>query len=362
MMFQLRYQQTDVSVLPGLESRVRNQYPTSSVADETLRAIRDTAREQDGLRLRRAFLRFEVNPTKHLRGKALLDFARLLYEEDKTLMVRALFADFSPMERLDLRIGIVKVPFSLFERVHAAELEIAEKGPTHELLHHLRFVGPEVGAMIKITPLPKKRWLHIYGGALDAGSLGGQTSRAPGVLALRLLSRPIDHLQIGAGLVVRPHAADAWWEELRFRYQEYEKGLAYSADAVVSIDPFIIRAEWLAGDRTDNDVLVPVKQRRGDARTFMAMWGMVTARFPVSTLHLMPALRAEWLDTDREHDDVGSILHVTAAINVDFSERLRLMLDMSRHFVQYGTKNWMFDIVRYDTDYTTGTLQFQLRL
>ena len=76
----------------------------------------------------------------------------------------------------------------------------------------------------------------------------------------------------------------------------------------------------------------------------------------------MPAARIEYLDTDREHGNVGGILHVSAALNVDLSTHVRLLGDVSRHFVQYGTRNWNFDLLRYDTDATTGTLQVQLKL
>jgi hypothetical protein len=365
MMFQLRYQQTMVDIMPGLESLVREQFPNPSVTAETIRAIEDTARAQDGVRIHRAFLRLGTRPIESLRGETVLDFARLFSEEDKGQFVRTAFADFTPVDRLSLQLGILDIPFSLFElfdHFNEAKLELSEKGPTHELLHHLGLAGRDIGAVVEVAPLPEKKWLELHGGVLNGGASGGQSYRGPGLLALRAISRPNQHVQLGAGLVYRPSAIDAWWEELRFRYQEYDHGLAYSADVIVTAGPFVVRAEWLSGDRTDNDVLVPLKQRRGEARTFMSTWGMAAARLPIGGVHLIPAFRLEWLDIDREHAATGSMIHLSGAVTLELSERLRLLGDVSRHWVQYGTRNWEFDRIRYDTNYTAVTVQFQLRL
>jgi hypothetical protein len=365
MMFQLRYQQTSVDIVPGLDSLVREQFPNPSVAAETIRAIEDTARAQDGVRIHRAFLRLGTRPIERLRGETVLDFARLFSEEDKGQFVRTAFADFTPVDRVSLQLGILDIPFSLFElfdHFNEAKLELSEKGPTHELLHHLGLAGRDIGAVLEVAPLPERKWLHLHGGVLNGGASGGQSYRGPGLLALRAISQPIEQVQFGAGLVYRPSAIDAWWEELRFRYQEYDQGLAYSADVIVKTGPLVVRAEWLSGDRTDNDVPVPLKQRRGDARTFMSAWGLVAARLPVGSVHLIPAFRLEWLDVDREHTQTGSMIHLSGAVTLELSERLRLLGDVSRHWVQYGTRNWEFDRIRYDTDYTAVTMQFQLRL
>jgi hypothetical protein len=367
MLLQLREQQTKVSIAPGLRSLVMQSYPSASIAADTLRIIEDTARERDGLLLRRAFLRFEVNPTETLRGEVLLDFARLLYPDDPyalgpTQMVRVASAEYSPVEAFAVEAGITELPFSVLEQFHDTGLEVAEEGPTHELLHRLRYVGSDIGVVVRASPLPEKRWLELRGGVFDSGSTGAQGSRAPGLLALRASSEPVGPLRLGAGIVWRPHSIDAWWEELRFRYEDFESGAAFGADATLSFERLVVRAEWLTGKRTDVDVVVPLKQRRGDARTFMSTWGMAALRWPVGGIVVIPALRAEYLDTDREHSNVGGILHFSGAVNVDLSERVRVLADISRHYVQFGTRNWNFDLVRYDTDYTSGTVQVQWKL
>ena len=360
MLIQLRYQETFVTIHPGLTALVMQQYPDPAVSADTLRLIRDTARERDGLRPRRILLDSAGTLAGGLAWQVRLDFARLIYE-DPTQLVRWAFGELEATDHVALTAGIFDIPFSLFETMDEAEIELAERGPTHELLHRLRFTERDLGLLVTLSPLREKRWLQAIAGLIEGGAYGAQSYRGPGLVAARLMSRPSEHLQVGAGLVWRPRPLTAWWEELRFYYTEYDKGLAYGADVTLSFQRVILRAEWLAGDRTDNDVAVPVKERRGDARTFMSEWAMVSIRLPVRGILVTPAARAELLDTDREHP-TGEILHVSAALNVDLSPRVRLLADLSRHYVQIGTRNWEFDRVRYDTDTTTGVLQVQLRL
>jgi hypothetical protein len=360
MLVQMRYQQTAVTVYPGLEALVMQQYPDPAVSADTLRLVRDTARERDGLRPRRILLDSGGELDGGLSWQVRLDFARLIYEDAREV-VRWAFGEVGTLGPLALTLGIFDIPFSLFETMDEAEIELAERGPTHELLHHLRFAERDLGALVTLSPLRERRWVQLVAGVLDGGATGAQSYRGPGLVAGRLTSRPSDHLQIGAGVVWRPRPLTAWWEELRFYYTEYDQGLAYGVDVTLWLRRLVVRAEWLAGDRTDNDVAVPVKQRRGDARTFMSGWAMALVRFHVGGVLVTPAGRAELLDTDREHP-TGAILHVSAALNVDVSDRVRVLADLSRHYVQIGTRNWEFDRVRYDTDATIGVLQVQLRL
>jgi hypothetical protein len=86
----------------------------------------------------------------------------------------------------------------------------------------------------------------------------------------------------------------------------------------------------------------------------MSVWGVAAFRLPLGGHELTPAVRGEYLDTDRERADVGGILHLSGALNLDSSDRVRLLADATRHFVQFGTRNWLFDLVRYDTAYFSG--------
>lgn len=309
---------------------------------------------------------------ERLRGEIRLDLAALLHEEhghghhgggSEHHMLEVFFAEAQPIDALTLQLGLVEVPFSLFELVNDPELELAEKGPTHEILEHLGFAGSDAGAFVGFTPLKDEAHLALEAGFVGGFADGAQNYTGPGVFAARILTGPIDVLRLGAGAVWRPYAADDWFEEYRFRYQTYDRGAAYGLDGTLTLGNFVLRLEWLTGDRTDNDVATPLLIRRGDARTFMGAWGMTALRVPLgSDMALTPALRAEWLDVDREHDDAGGIIHLSAAVSLDFWERWRLLWDLSQHYVQPGTRNWEFGIVRYDTDITTGVVQLQLML
>ena len=68
----------------------------------------------------------------------------------------------------------------------------------------------------------------------------------------------------------------------------------------------------------------------------MAAWGILAVRFPVSRIVAVPALRFEWLDADRQHPGQTNYL-ATAALNLDFTAHVRLLLDLSRDQLRAGT-------------------------
>jgi hypothetical protein len=368
---QLRYQRSAVSELPGLTTIIQNQYPSPSVAADASRTVRDTAAAEDGLSIRRAWLDLEGHPMKHLWARIRLDFAKLLREEPGDdhhggagphHMVEHFFAEAEPFDQLTLQLGLIDIPFSLFELVDDPDLEVAEKGSTHEFLEHLGFAGHDAGALVGVAPLHDRSALELKAGFSGGLAAGAQNYAGPGLFSARVLARPIKSIRLGAGAEWRPRAVDAWFEEYRFRYQAFDRGTAYELDGTLSLGPFSLNLEWVTGDRTDNDVATPRLIRRGDARTFMAAWGMGAMRISLGDMMLTPALRAEWLDVDREHDDAGGIIQMSAALNLDFCERWRVLWDLSQRYVQPGTRNWEFGIIRYDTDATIGTVQVQLAL
>jgi hypothetical protein len=355
-MVQLRYEETRVSIAPGTTALLIQQFAGDPglVADGQ-RLIADSARQTDGLWLRRAFLHAGVNASETMKGEVLLDLARLLYEPDPRQTVRFAYGQYAPISRFTLNAGVL-----LLEDDYVPEF--TERGATHALLEHMRFVGPEVGILMDVAPLPQKRWLHLEAAALDAGAAGGQSFRGPGLLVFRLSTNPVEHLALGGDVSWRPRALTAWWEELRFHYQEYDAGYVIAAHAALMFPRLLVGAEAAAGDRTDNDVSVPLKQRRGDARTWRSVYGMAAVRIPIAGKIVTPAVRAEWLDTDLEHPSVGEILEVTGAVGVEITQRVRLLLDVTRHYVQFGTRNWRYDLARYDADLLTGTMQLQLQM
>jgi hypothetical protein len=358
----VRYQESFVWVSPRTHAIIARDYPQPSATEAALNALRDTAREHDGFALARADLSLAAHPNPHLRGEVRLDFARLLSSEEVSDTVRELYGEWTPARGLALVAGAFAAPFSLHELFESHAFELSPESPSHEFLEHLRYYGRDVGVMVRLAPLAKADALQLDLAALDGGATGAQDYRGPGLFNARLSGEPLKHLRLEAAASVRPRPIRAWWEEFRYRYQAYDSGTALEANAAFSLSHFTVRAEWMAGQRTDNDVQVPLAFRRGAAHSFQAIWGMVAAHFPVRRLTLVPALSGEWIDTDPEHPYVGQILHLSAGISVEFPGKVRALCELSRHLVEAGTRNFSFDIVRYDTDRTTGTLQLQMEL
>ncbi|HVY25223.1 MAG TPA: hypothetical protein VHB79_01675 [Polyangiaceae bacterium] len=357
----VRYKQSWVSISPRLRSLVERQLSDPSLTAASLRAIADTARETDGITPTRAELRLHARTSPALEGELRLDAARLLVAEEAGQAVRELVARWTPLRPVALSVGIFALPFSLHELFEQRSFPLTDEGPSHALLEHLRFYGRDVGIMATLRPL-RDDALSLDLAAADGGAVGAQDYRGPGLLCGRITAQPWRQLQLTSALSVRPHALDAWWEELRYRYQAFDRGAAVSTSAALFLGRWTLRAEWLAGKRTDNDVTVPVALRRGAARAFTALWAMASTELPVRGLKLVPVARAEWLDTDRDHPDVGELIHLSVGLAVDLDRHVRLTGELSRHLVQAGTRDFTFEILRYQADVTSGTLQLQLGL
>ena len=85
----------------------------------------------------------------------------------------------------------------------------------------------------------------------------------------------------------------------------------------------------MIGTRVDHDT-------RYGARSFAAIWALGGYRFKVGPIHLLPAVRVEWLDADRQHA-VGLRRSLSFALNVDFNKNVRLLFDVTRSDVQAGS-------------------------
>lgn len=358
----VRYQESFVWVAPRTRAIVARDYPQPSAAEAAINAIRDTVREHDGFAMSRADLSLAARPNPHLRGEVRLDFARLLSSEEVSDTVREFYAEWTPARPVALVAGVFAAPFSLHELFESHAFELSPESPSHEFLEHMRYYGRDVGVMLRLAPFARADALRLDLAALDGGATGAQDYRGPGLLNARLTGEPLEHLRLEAAASVRPRPIQAWWEEFRYRYRAYDSGTTLEANAAFSFSHFTARVEWMAGQRSDNDVQVPLAFRRGNARSFQAIWGMVAARFPVRRLTLVPAFSGEWIDMDAEHPNAGQLLHLSAGFSVEFPGKVRALCELARHLVEPGTKNFSFDIVRYDTDRTTGTLQLQMEL
>ena len=319
----------------GFAFRFLLQTRYTRVFDDT--SVQD-AETNDGFALNRAFLRAVAHPYKWLSAKLLVDFAEFAYSNPQQALKLA-YGEIKPIKRFELTFGLFKRTYSLLELLPIAEYELADTGPTDNLIKDTQFGGRDAGAMVRVNPLPKRRWLHVYLGAFGGAGEGaeglpgttgnantGPDLAAPSLLlTARLMSRPLKHLSLGADGAWRPNGTPA--VDLPPQSQ-VTSGKATSADVTYSNEFLELRGEWLWGDRTDISY-------RGDARTFMAAWGIFAVRFPVAHVLAMPTVRFEWLDADRQQSG-GQRYLLSGALNLDFTAHVRLLLDLSRDQLSSG--------------------------
>jgi hypothetical protein len=331
---------------------IKDDEPTDFDGKIAYEASKVTAQANDGWGLNRAFLRVTGQPTKHVGAKLLVDFAEFLHKSPKRA-IKLAYGEFDPWSRLQITAGLFKRTFSLLELLPIADFELADVGPTDDLIKDLGFGGRDIGAMVRISPLPKKKMMHVFVGTYAGDNEEGYDARPWKVVTGRVELRLIKALRLGANAAWRPlsnvarfdHTGSSSrafppYEGFMFgsEYVELGKGKAWGGDASLAIDRFALRAEFLTGTRTD---LI----YRGDARTFLSGWGIASFRIPVDTWSLLPTVRVEWLDTDRQHD-TGGRLYLTGALNFDFTANLRLVVDLSYVHAQYGSQS-LHDIPWY---------------
>jgi hypothetical protein len=339
--------------MAGLSERIQAEDP--GLASVIEGASRDAAENDDGLRLERVFLRATATPTKAFSLKLLVDFGELVRKNQKKALKLA-FGEFRPTRALTVTVGLFKIPFSLLELLPIAEFELANVGPTDDLIKDLGFGGRDVGAMLEVAPLKKKKWLEIQGGIFQGDSVGAQHYSAPGILAFRADSRPIQKLRLGVDCAMRIHSVTDRQDALAVPYEKYASGMACSADATVAYKKLGLRAEGMTGNRVDTP-----EHPGGNVRNFMAAWAIVSYRLKLrGKLALLPAARFEWLDEDESHD-YGIITSISGGIALEFFTSTRLLFDLTRQNVQVGTR-YRGDSPVYRPSTTTGVVQMQLVL
>lgn len=296
------------------------------------------ADNSNGYQLNRVFLRGVVHPFKWLSAKLLVDFAEIAYSNPQQALKLA-YGEIRPLARLEITVGLFKRTYSLLELLPIAAYEFAQSGPTDSLIKDAQFGGRDVGVMVRVDPLPKRKWLHVY-----LGSFGGPGQGAEGLLArpgtahtgpnlaaptplftARITSKPIKHLTLAADGAWRPTGTnDATLPPV----SQVTAGKAVSADATYSTHRFGVRGEWLWGDRTDTT--------QGPAETFMAAWALAVVHFPLAGIDWIPGVRFEWLDANRQQPD-GQRYLLSGALNLDFTDKVRLLLDLSRAQLTAGS-------------------------
>ncbi len=266
------------------------------------------ATDGNGYRLERAFLRLTAAPSKAVGLKLMVDFAELTRKNTRRALKLA-FAQLQPAKRVEIDVGLFKRPFSLLELLPIADFELANVGVIDTLIKDLEFGGRDIGAQVRVEPLPKKKWLRLALGGFRGQAEDADASPA-GVLVGRLTSKPVKHLQLGVDLAWHPT-----------RSQVIDTGVATSGDVTLHLWQFELRAEGLWGTRDD---LIS----RGTAHHFLGSWGLASYQIPIRSVILMPALRAEWLDLDRGHRG-GAVTHLSGGLNLILRDGLRFLVDAS---------------------------------
>jgi hypothetical protein len=328
-----------------------------------------TVKDNDGWLLNRMFLRMVAAPNKRLQARVLVDFAELMRKNPKRAL-KSGFAQLDPWKWLQVTAGMFKRSFSLLELLPIADFELSDEGPTDDFLKDLGYAGRDMGVMIRLSPLEKKRHLRLWLGAFAGDAEEGYDASIGKLLTARAESRPYRFLRLGADF--------SWRTDGNVGHEKYPSyldetptlstGKAYSADLTFSLAGLELRLEGLLGRRTD--VLWEIRDANRD---FFATWAVVAYRLPVGSTVLMPAVRAEWLDVDRKHSG-GGRLYLTAAINLELNANLRLLVDLSRYDVDSKTQSlkkrpWPMplsgpdpDVRVDDIDWWAVTAQLQLKI
>lgn len=360
LLTQVRHTQTAASSSDTLRQRIADDVTSPSQAEFIENAALNRAARGDGLMLNRAFVRVVAQPTEVASGKIILDLADLMYGRPRRSVKQA-YGRLRLEKRYSVRTGLFKIPFSLLELLPAATYELAEQGPTGEMLRDIGFAGRDIGAMFDFAPLEKKRWLRGYLGVFSGEKLGPQLESGPGILAGRLTTSPIKALRVGANLVWRFHEVQ---QTERPEFNLYDRGLALGVDATIAKKGFELRAEWLSGDRTEYSRQIPARglDLPRTASRFMAAWAVASYRIRLAPdLALVPALRAEWVDYDRTLP-VGEVSYFSGALNLDFLAHARLLFDLSYRTARPGTTELAPGTRLYIADATTGIVQLQFVL
>lgn len=324
-----------------LQTRVQRTWASESDnTSSSYRVVENTlARDGDGWSIQRLFVRVGLEPYKQLALKTTIDLAELMHDNPDNAIKQAHVTFKAIPKRLELTVGAFKLPFSILELDPSAKFPYADFGPSNALVKDLGFAGRDIGAELLVSPLSKKRFLRLALG-IFRGHTKDENAALVGAVGARIESEPIKGLRFGVDWVGLPYTS-TYLQPLETSKKQvnpapsdplypYEKtwssGNAISVDARYRRHRLLVEAEAMFGKRVD-------VATRYEANTFAAVWGLVAYRFRVGPVRLMPTLRAEWLDADREHP-VGVRRVLSLGFNVYPSQAVRFVLDVARTDVQ----------------------------
>ena len=302
-------------------------------------------RDPDGASLHRLFMRFGVEPTEFLELKAVVDLAEFVHDNVDNAVKQG-YVTLKPLPKhLELAVGLFKLPFSILELDPIANWPAADTGAADDLIKDLGFGGKDIGVELMVAPLKKAKWLRLALGTFRSHA-HDEAKAVVGALGARLESQPIKGLRLGIDWVGMPeqivykNALETSNRELvpfpadpaYPRAITWSKGHAFSADASFHRHHLTLLVEGMLGDRVDRDFTY-------GAKSWAAIWALAGYRFALGGFHFMPAIRAEWLDTDVQQT-VGLRRELTFALNWDVSQSVRFVLDITRTDVQADTPLW----------------------
>jgi hypothetical protein len=327
-----------------LQSRYATTYAPLSTNPQPGYAVRENwlARQGDGWSVHRFFVRLGAEPSELIGFKGILDFAELI-DDNADSMVKQAYATVRPVPKhLKFVTGLFKLPFSILELDPIAKYEFADLGQADDLIKDLGFGGRDFGAEVIASPFSEPDLLHLTVGAFR-GNNHDENALFVGALGARAESHPVKGLRLGVDVVDHPRAGvyqrpfdtknkhvlpnppDPFFPTQK----DWAKGRAWSADVTFERWHFDFRAEGMFGDRVDADETY-------GAKTFVAAWALASYRFHAGPLHLMPAVRAEWLDGNREAP-IGVRRELSFALSWLISKNARLMFDVTRTDVEPGS-------------------------
>ncbi len=299
-------------------------------------------RDHDGWDMNRLFFRTDIEPLKALGFRMTLDLAELKHKDPKQL-VKQTYVELRPLpKRIQLQIGVLKLPFSILELDPVSKYEFTSFGQANQLVRDLGFAGRDIGIHMLVAPLPKPKDLHLIAGVYR-GHAHDELALLAGAVAARAVTEPVQGLRLGADWVTHPSTVkyvayvDPSGKGLLPNPEDasapitvvWDRGRAYSADVTFSRRRLTLRIEGMLGNRVDHNTQYL-------AKNFAAFWALAAYRFAVGHVDLMPAMRAEWLDTDTEHGD-GLRRQLTLGLSTYFTKSIRVLVDVTRTDVQPNT-------------------------
>jgi hypothetical protein len=324
-----------------LQTRYARTYAAQSDnPSASYREIEQTlARAGDGWSIQRLFVRIGVDPSPYLELKTIVDFAELMHNNASNAVKQAYVALKPLPKHLELSVGAFKLPFSVLELDPIANYRLADTGEADSLVKNLGFAGRDIGAEIMVAPLSKSKRLRLALGVFR-GHAHDEHGVFVGSLGARIETQPVKGVRFGVDWVEQPwtvvyhNVLDTSRKDLLPnpvdpqypRAKTWTSGRAVSVDAKFQRYHVMFLMEGMLGTRVDFDT-------RYGAGTFAALWAVLGYRFKTGPIHLMPVVRAEWLDADREHP-VGLRRELSFALNFDVTQAVRFVLDVTRTDVQ----------------------------